>query len=70
MDGAKSLTTPMALPLSASASFSLPCDQSLYRQTIGELQYLALTRPDITFAVNRLAQSVSHPSEDNWTAVK
>lgn len=46
------------------------CDQTIYRQAIGELQYLAFTRPDIAFAVHRLAQFVSNPTEAHWTAVK
>jgi hypothetical protein len=42
-----------------------------YAQLIGSLMYLALgTRPDIAFAVNKLAQYTSNPKPLHWTAVK
>src|SRR6266508_4358749 len=42
-----------------------------YAQLIGSLMYLALgTRPDIAFAVNKLAQYTSNPKALHWTAVK
>ncbi len=46
-------------------------DPSLYRQAVGRLMYLAFgTRPDISFAVSRLAQFVKHPTRQLWAAVK
>jgi hypothetical protein len=42
-----------------------------YAQLIGSLMYLAIgTRPDIAYAVNRLAQFTSNPRSLHWTAVK
>ena len=42
-----------------------------YAQLIGSLMYLALaTCPDISYAVNRLAQFTSNPKAIHWTAVK
>ena len=42
-----------------------------YAQLIGSLMYLALaTRPDISYAVNRLAQFTSNPKPVHWTALK
>lgn len=42
-----------------------------YATLIGSLMYLALgTRPDITYAVNKLAQFTSNPKPKHWTAVK
>ncbi|XP_022874172.1 uncharacterized protein LOC111392999 [Olea europaea var. sylvestris] len=45
-------------------------DPSLYRSAIGGLQYLAHTRPDITFDVNKMSQFLQTPSDVHWKAVK
>ena len=42
-----------------------------YATLIGSLMYLAIgTRPDIAFAVNKLAQFTQNPRQIHWTAVK
>ena len=43
---------------------------SLYRSTIGSLQYLTMTRPDIAYAVNRLSRFLQSPTVKHWTARK
>ncbi|CAN1184716.1 Retrovirus-related Pol polyprotein from transposon RE2, partial [Linum perenne] len=45
-------------------------DPKLYRQTVGALQYVTITRPDITFAVNRVCQYMHSPTVQHWQAVK
>ena len=47
-----------------------PCDASNYRSVVGSLQYLSFTRPDISFAVNKLAQFMQSPEEAHWNALK
>ncbi|CAH9081188.1 unnamed protein product [Cuscuta europaea] len=71
MTGAKESVTPMSssLPIQL-ADGSPPTDSTRYRRTLGLLQYLAFTRPDIAFAVNRLSQYMHSPSELHWQAVK
>jgi histone deacetylase 1/2 len=41
-----------------------------YRSVVGGLQYLTLTRPDISHAVNRVCQYLHAPRDCHWTAVK
>ncbi|XP_060972363.1 uncharacterized mitochondrial protein AtMg00240-like [Cannabis sativa] len=36
-------------------------DLKLFRRIIGKLQYLTITRPDISFSVNRLSQFLAIP---------
>jgi histone deacetylase 1/2 len=45
-------------------------DPTLYRSTVGALQYATLTRPDIAFSVNKVCQFMSRPLESHWKAVK
>ncbi|KAD6453153.1 hypothetical protein E3N88_07858 [Mikania micrantha] len=71
--------------LSQSKPVSSPCSTSVtltredsplfnnpvrYRQIVGSLQYLTLTRPDIAFAVNKVCQFLHSPTENHWSAVK
>ena len=68
MQNAKSAATPLPAryvpkPLEEQAN---PERQSRFQTVIGSLLYLMLgTRPDIAFAVTKLAQYASNPSEDH-----
>lgn len=44
-------------------------DKEMYRSLVGRLMYLTITRPDITFAVNKLCQFSSAPRTSHLTAV-
>jgi len=71
MHEAKPISSPMASSSSLSAfSGDAMEDQSLYRSTVGSLQYLSLTRPDLGFAVNRVCQFMHRPLKPHWQAVK
>jgi histone deacetylase 1/2 len=41
-----------------------------YRQTVGALQYVTLTRPDIAYSVNQLCQHIQAPTCTHWTTTK
>lgn len=45
-------------------------DATQYRSIVGALQYLTLTRPDISFSVNKVCQYLQQPTVDHWSAVK
>jgi histone deacetylase 1/2 len=47
-----------------------PKDETEYRSIVGALQYLTLTRPDISFVVNKVCQFLHKPSKNHWSAVK
>ena len=71
MQDAKVVTTPLSTGESLKLCDGSPTtDSTQYRQVLGSLQYLALTRPDISFAVNKLSQYMHQPSAIHWSAVK
>jgi histone deacetylase 1/2 len=68
---------PVSTPLSTSEKLSVhegsllgPNDATQYRSIVGALQYLTLTRPDISFAVNKVCQYLHAPTTAHWAAVK
>ncbi|KAF5449399.1 hypothetical protein F2P56_029849 [Juglans regia] len=71
MQHAKPISSPMAASLKLS-KFDSPDfdDPTLYHSIVGGLQYLSLTRPDISFAVNKICQFMHSPKASHWNAVK
>ena len=43
-------------------------DPLTYRSTIGALQYLVLTLPEIAYAVSKASQFLQSPTERHWIA--
>lgn len=45
-------------------------DVNLYRSIVGSLQYLTITKPDLSHAVNHVCQFMHSPSWSHYSAVK
>ncbi|GKC34006.1 putative RNA-directed DNA polymerase, partial [Tanacetum coccineum] len=61
------MVTSSSLSLDVSTAFSNP---GKYRQVVGSLQYVTLSRPDIAFAVNKVCQYMHASIENHWSVVK
>eukprot|EP00253_Pinus_taeda_P017436 PITA_17436 len=66
---------PMATPMITNwkkidASEDKDVDPTLYRQLIGSLMYLVITRPDICYVVNTLSQFMVEPKRAHWATAK
>lgn len=72
MLGAKSVASPMAPSMSKLSIHdgAAMTDPTLYRSTMGSLQYLSFTRPDLAFAVSKVCQFMHSPTDVHWQAVK
>lgn len=65
---------PASSPASSGSRLSLfegePYnDPTEYRRIVGCLQYLTLTRPDISYAVSQVCQFMHRPTTVHWMAV-
>ena len=64
-------TTPMATNFGKNLSIPVRKHPFHYRSLIGFLQWLANgTRPDIAYAVNRLASKVENPGQQDFIGIK
>jgi histone deacetylase 1/2 len=67
------VTTPMVASEILSATSGTPLsaeDSTRYRKIVGGLQYLTMTRPDLSFSVNKVCQFLHAPRCSHWSAVK
>ena len=73
LQGCKSSPTPLSSIEKLSLTEGKPLgqdDSTRYRSLVGALQYLTLTRPDLSFAVNKVCQFLHAPTITHWTAAK
>jgi hypothetical protein len=73
MQDCKAMRTPLPVDKKLSLSDGDPLtsdDATNYRSVVGALQYLTLTRPDISFSVNKVCQFLHAPTTAHWSAVK
>lgn len=69
------IANPQPTPMVSTAKFTLDgtsvfSDPHLYRATVGALQYVCVTRPDLAYSVNKLSQFMHNPLDDHWQGVK
>lgn len=63
IEGAKPSPTPLSQTTTLQLHDGTPAtDPTTYRQMIGALQYLSLTRPDVSFSINKLSQFMHKPT--------
>lgn len=73
MNKCKAVDTPLMSTEKLSAYEGDPLgpeDCTKFRSVVGALQYLTLTRPDLSFAVNKVCQFLHSPTTTHWSAVK
>lgn len=71
MQDCNGVSTPLAVGTSLFAGDSPLFDRpTLYRSIIGELQYLTLTKPNISYSVKKLSQFLKKPTQIQWQAVE
>ena len=71
------LCKPMKTPLSTTEKLSVTSgtqfgveDSTRYRSIVGALQYLTLTRPYLSFLVNKVCQFLHSTTTIHWEVVK
>ncbi|KAK6124252.1 hypothetical protein DH2020_042004 [Rehmannia glutinosa] len=68
---AKRCPTPMVASLRLSKFTGDPSiDGTSYRSIVGALQYVTITRPEISYSVNKVSQYMVNPLDSHWKAVK
>ena len=70
MNGCKPVETPMDPNIKLEAcGEGILVDRGKFQRLVGKLIYLTHTRPNINFAVNKVSQFLSNPSEGHMEAV-
>ena len=64
MLNSKPVSPPLAVDTSLTATDGIASvNATMNRQVVGGLQHLQMTRPDISFVMNKLSQFMHAPSE-------
>jgi hypothetical protein len=66
MEKCKSISTPMSATEKLFRNQGIPLmenEQFKYRSIVGGLQYLTMTRPDLSFTVNKVYQYIQTPTD-------
>ncbi|XP_019153490.1 PREDICTED: uncharacterized protein LOC109149962 [Ipomoea nil] len=66
----KALATPASVTQPATPTPDPFDNPTQYRRIVGALQYLTITRLDLSFSVNRLCQFMHSPTQDHWGLLK
>ena len=67
---AKPCPFPMQQSLHLTREGELFEDPERYRRLVGKLNYLTVTRPDISYSVSVVSQYMSSPTVDHWVTVE
>jgi hypothetical protein len=71
MQGAKPNNTLMAIGKLLSKFYGIAFeDPQLFQSIIGALQYVTITKPDISFTINRVSQYMHASTSSHWAAIK
>lgn len=71
MSQANGIASPMASSTKLSKYGSNHVsDPTFFRSIVGGLEYATITRPEISYSVNKVCQFLFAPLEDHWKAVK
>nr|XP_016450848.1 PREDICTED: uncharacterized mitochondrial protein AtMg00810-like [Nicotiana tabacum] len=66
----RTVHTPLAQKHGLEEAIGKAVDPSIYKSTVGSLQYLTLTSPDITHVVNLVSQFMQNPNNMHLQGVK
>ncbi|PHU00649.1 GDSL esterase/lipase [Capsicum chinense] len=70
MTQAKAINTPLAQKNGLHEATGGLVDASMYKRIVESLQYLTLTRPDITHAINLASQFMQSPNTEHFQGFK
>ena len=67
---AQPIATPFASGIQLTNTGDPFHDPTLYRSLVGALQYLTITRPDLSYVVNSVSQFLQAPTTDHFQAAE